>query len=98
MKIFATLSPIPGYIQWLLSKLASQLKLAQSESKDIKHISEKRCGSNFKEDILLPEEEEMILSGYMNWLNSNTASEIEHTEGRYLQTNLSRLFLDENFF
>lgn len=80
--IFATLSPIPGYIQWLLSKLASQLKLAQSESKDIKHISEKRCGSNFKEDILLPEEEEMILSGYMNWLNSNTASEIEHTEGR----------------
>ncbi|XP_042413406.1 malonyl-CoA decarboxylase, mitochondrial-like isoform X1 [Zingiber officinale] len=80
--IFATLSPIPGYIQWLISKLASQLKLAQSESKDIKHISEKACGSNFKEDILLPEEEEMILSGYMNWLNSNTASEIEHTEGR----------------
>ncbi|KAG6490621.1 hypothetical protein ZIOFF_051929 [Zingiber officinale] len=64
------------------TQLASQLKLAQSESKDIKHISEKACGSNFKEDILLPEEEEMILSGYMNWLNSNTASEIEHTEGR----------------
>ncbi|KAK9155565.1 hypothetical protein Sjap_003045 [Stephania japonica] len=51
---FATLSPIPGYMNWLQSKLASQLKIAEAENED-------RTGSTFKEDILQPEEERALL-------------------------------------
>nr|GMC83701.1 malonyl-CoA decarboxylase, mitochondrial isoform X1 [Ipomoea batatas] len=43
---FATLSPIPGYMQWLLSKLASS----------------KRSGSAFRENLLEPDEETAILN------------------------------------
>lgn len=41
---FATLSPIPGYMQWLLSKLASA----------------ERSGSAFQENMLEPEEERAL--------------------------------------
>ncbi|XP_031126437.1 malonyl-CoA decarboxylase, mitochondrial isoform X1 [Ipomoea triloba] len=43
---FATLSPIPGYMQWLLSKLASS----------------ERSGSAFRENLLEPDEETAILN------------------------------------
>ncbi|KAK3021935.1 hypothetical protein RJ639_046134, partial [Escallonia herrerae] len=42
---FATLSPIPGYVQWLLSKLASA----------------ERSGSTFEENMLEPEEERALM-------------------------------------
>ncbi|XP_024950855.1 uncharacterized protein LOC102616729 isoform X2 [Citrus sinensis] len=62
---FATISPIPGFIQWLLSKLASQSKLA--EVNDISQSSADRSGSAFRENILEPEEEKalMDLSEYL---------------------------------
>ncbi|XP_072992434.1 uncharacterized protein [Typha latifolia] len=57
--IFATLSPIPGFMQWLLSKLSSQIKLSETE------IIEKESSSTFRENILLPDEEKMILDSSM---------------------------------
>ncbi|KAJ0965467.1 hypothetical protein J5N97_026605 [Dioscorea zingiberensis] len=59
---FATLSPIPGFMQWLLSKLASQLKLAKTETEDSSTSSHIGSGSVFRENILLPEEEKMIVN------------------------------------
>ncbi|BBH00705.1 malonyl-CoA decarboxylase family protein [Prunus dulcis] len=56
---FATLSPIPGYMQWLLSKLASQSKL--SEGEDIQHSPADTSGSTFWENILEPEEERALI-------------------------------------
>lgn len=56
---FATLSPIPGFMQWLLSKLASQSKLAEAE--DMSHSSADRSGSTFWEEILEPEEEKALM-------------------------------------
>ncbi|CAH9105732.1 unnamed protein product [Cuscuta epithymum] len=49
---FATLSPIPGYMQWLLSKLASS----------------ERSSPTFRENLLNPDEEKAILdaSGELN--------------------------------
>ncbi|PIA36763.1 hypothetical protein AQUCO_03200023v1 [Aquilegia coerulea] len=58
---FATLSPIPGYMQWLLSKLASQSKLAESEAGYTPHMSDGRSGSTFRENILHPEEEAALM-------------------------------------
>ncbi|XP_020578301.1 malonyl-CoA decarboxylase, mitochondrial isoform X2 [Phalaenopsis equestris] len=58
--VFATLSPIPGYMQWLLSKLASQLKFAEVKAENKTNSSEIGSSSTFKEDILLPEEERLI--------------------------------------
>ncbi|KAF8030236.1 hypothetical protein BT93_E2627 [Corymbia citriodora subsp. variegata] len=60
ISIFATLSPIPGYMQWLLSKLASQLKLAETD--DATHTSSDQSGSSFCENILEPEEERALLN------------------------------------
>uniref|UniRef100_A0A0E0M0U9 Malonyl-CoA decarboxylase C-terminal domain-containing protein n=1 Tax=Oryza punctata TaxID=4537 RepID=A0A0E0M0U9_ORYPU len=57
-QIFATLSPIPGFMQWLLAKLASQIKLAEAESQDGSLLE--GTSSTFRESILLPEEERMI--------------------------------------
>lgn len=54
---FATLSPIPGLMQWLLAKLASQIKLSEAESREGNSLG--AC-STFKESILLPDEERMI--------------------------------------
>lgn len=45
LQVFATLSPIPGYRQWLLSKLASS----------------EMSGSAFKENLLRLEEEKALM-------------------------------------
>ncbi|XP_030967877.1 malonyl-CoA decarboxylase, mitochondrial [Quercus lobata] len=56
---FATLSPIPGFMQWLLSKLVSQSKLAEAE--DVSLSSVDSSGSAFWENILEPEEEKALM-------------------------------------
>lgn len=48
-------------MQWLLSKLASQSKLAESETEDKTNSSGERTGCTFREDILHPEEERALL-------------------------------------
>lgn len=53
VQTFATLSPIPGFMKWLLAKLATQCKLIE-ESKDQSEIHKLR------EDLLLPEEEKKL--------------------------------------
>uniref|UniRef100_A0A453KRQ9 Malonyl-CoA decarboxylase C-terminal domain-containing protein n=1 Tax=Aegilops tauschii subsp. strangulata TaxID=200361 RepID=A0A453KRQ9_AEGTS len=60
VQIFATLSPIPGFMQWLLAKLASQIKLAETEMQEGNLIE--GASSTFRESILFPEEEKMIHS------------------------------------
>ncbi|XP_041023285.1 malonyl-CoA decarboxylase, mitochondrial isoform X1 [Juglans microcarpa x Juglans regia] len=60
---FATLSPIPGFMQWLLSKLASQSKFAEAE--DMPQSSADRCSSTFRENILEPEEEKALMDSSM---------------------------------
>ena len=57
MKDFTTLSPIPGFMTWLLSKLASQLKLSQEVTTYVLGSSTQSVGSAFREYILLPVEE-----------------------------------------
>ncbi|OEL21022.1 Malonyl-CoA decarboxylase, mitochondrial, partial [Dichanthelium oligosanthes] len=57
-QIFATLSPIPGFMQWLRAKLASQIKLAETESQDRNSLG--GASSTFREFILLPDEEKTI--------------------------------------
>ncbi|XP_004486186.1 uncharacterized protein [Cicer arietinum] len=56
---FATLSPIPGFMTWLLSKLASQTVLAEG---DMQQPVTERSGSTFYENILTSEEEEALMS------------------------------------
>jgi malonyl-CoA decarboxylase len=51
VQTFVTLSHIPGYMQWLVSKLASQCKLAAEHGNE---------PSSFREDLLYPEEEELL--------------------------------------
>lgn len=58
MQIFATLSPIPGFMQWLHAKLASQIKLSETELQEGNSLE--GASSIFRESILLPEEEKMI--------------------------------------
>lgn len=64
VKMFATLSPIPGFMQWLLSKLASQSMLAQSSSKSGIDYEE-ALASALRENLLLPEEEKAIIEATM---------------------------------
>lgn len=45
LQVFATLSPIPGFRQWMLSKLAAS----------------EMTGSAFKEILLRPEEEKALM-------------------------------------
>ncbi|XP_073100495.1 uncharacterized protein [Elaeis guineensis] len=73
---YATLSPIPGYMQWLLSKLASQIKLSKSETENMNDVSEKGSISAFRENILLPEEERMILNSAVEHGAGKSAIEI----------------------
>lgn len=47
-------------MQWLLSKLASQSVLAEAES--LEQPSTGRSGSTFREDILEPDEERMLMN------------------------------------
>ncbi|KAL8158945.1 hypothetical protein V2J09_000482 [Rumex salicifolius] len=61
MKTFATLSPIPGFMTWLLCKLASHTKLAEERNTEVVGSSLQNAGSAFKENILLPEEEKLLL-------------------------------------
>ncbi|OVA09748.1 Malonyl-CoA decarboxylase [Macleaya cordata] len=73
---FATLSPIPGYMQWLLAKLASQLKLAEAESEEEPHSSKGTSGSTFREDILQPEEERAILNSSVEFTSRENGMEV----------------------
>lgn len=57
---FATLSPIPGFMQWLLSKLTSQSRLAEAEDGPCRPSM--ASSSVFSEKILLPEEERALTS------------------------------------
>ncbi|XP_027930879.1 malonyl-CoA decarboxylase, mitochondrial isoform X2 [Vigna unguiculata] len=58
---FATLSPIPGFMSWLLSKLAaSQTPLA--EGGNLSQSQAEESSSTFYENILEPEEEESLMS------------------------------------
>ncbi|RDY07151.1 Malonyl-CoA decarboxylase, mitochondrial [Mucuna pruriens] len=57
---FATLSPIPGFMSWLLSKLASQTALAEGDN--LSQPQAEGPSSTFYENILKPEEEESLMS------------------------------------
>ncbi|CAH8356590.1 unnamed protein product [Eruca vesicaria subsp. sativa] len=56
---FATLSPIPGYMQWLLSKLQTQSRFAEEERGG---TESNPTSSTFSEQVLLPEEEQALMS------------------------------------
>jgi len=58
-KTFATLSPIPGFMQWLLSKLASQSVIAKVDNMEQPTGG---SGSTFQENLLEPDEERMLLN------------------------------------
>ena len=59
LQTFATLSPIPGYMQWLLSKLSSQSRFAEEERDG---TQSNPSSSTFSEKVLLPEEEQALMS------------------------------------
>lgn len=102
---FATLSPIPGYMHWLLSKLASQSKLSVAQTEDASHSSAEGFNSTFQENILLPEEEKALLdlsaefgegkNGMEVMLNLLTSTKYEWTSSAkllsVLETPLMRL-------
>ncbi|CAK7351497.1 unnamed protein product [Dovyalis caffra] len=56
---FGTLSPIPGYMQWLLSKLASQSVIAKADNMEQPTGG---SGSTFQENLLEPDEEGMLMN------------------------------------
>ncbi|EEF43815.1 malonyl-CoA decarboxylase, putative [Ricinus communis] len=60
ISIFATLSPIPGFLRWLLSKLASQSILAEVEN--MSQSSSTGSVSAFRENILEPDEERSLMN------------------------------------
>lgn len=60
LQTFATLSPIPGYMQWLLSKLSSQSRFAEEERGG--GTQSNPTSSTFSEKVLLPEEEQALMS------------------------------------
>ncbi|KAK7303343.1 hypothetical protein RJT34_14246 [Clitoria ternatea] len=57
---FATLSPIPGFMPWLLSKVASQTVLAEGDN--MSQPQADGSSSTFYENILKPEEEEALMN------------------------------------
>lgn len=59
VQTFATLSPIPGFMTWLLSKLASQTVLAEG---DMSQPVAEGSASTFFENILKPDEEAALMS------------------------------------
>ncbi|PON52145.1 Malonyl-CoA decarboxylase [Parasponia andersonii] len=88
---FATLSPIPGYMQWLLSKLASQLKLAEGE---IPAFSSANSDSTFWENILEPEEESELMEASSGVVAGNSGMEVTFkllTSMNYEWTNSTKL-------
>ncbi|XVF26092.1 hypothetical protein REPUB_Repub13aG0270000 [Reevesia pubescens] len=74
ISVFATLSPIPGFMQWLLSKLASQSKLAEAE--DISCSSADRSELTFYENILEPEEERALMDSSRDLAGGKNGMEI----------------------
>ncbi|KAK8273532.1 hypothetical protein E1A91_D10G012000v1 [Gossypium mustelinum] len=74
ISVFATLSPIPGFMQWLLSKLASQSKLAKAE--DISRSPADRSGLTFYENILEPEEERALIDSSGDLASGKSGMEI----------------------
>ncbi|OAY73735.1 Malonyl-CoA decarboxylase, mitochondrial [Ananas comosus] len=75
--IFSTLSPIPGFMQWLLSKLASQIKLAEAETEEAK-LLDMGSGSAFRESLLLQDEEKIILESFTENVTGKSGIEIMH--------------------
>ncbi|XP_057975140.1 uncharacterized protein LOC131162546 isoform X2 [Malania oleifera] len=73
---FATLSPIPGFMQWLLSKLASHSKLAEAETLNVAHSSADGFGSTFQENILQPEEERALLDSSVESVAGKNGMEV----------------------
>lgn len=69
---FATLSPIPGFMQWLLSKLASQSRFAELETEGISHLP----GSTFREVILNPDEERAIFDSFSDFTPGKSVMDI----------------------
>jgi len=53
LQTFATLSPIPGFLRWLLSKLATQCKLGEESGNQ-------SANNKLREDLLRREEEEKL--------------------------------------
>ncbi|EOY28792.1 Malonyl-CoA decarboxylase family protein isoform 4 [Theobroma cacao] len=74
ISVFATLSPIPGFMQWLLSKLASQSKLGEAE--DISCSSADRSGLTFYENLLEPEEERGLIESSGDFAAGKNGMEI----------------------
>ncbi|CAA7018419.1 unnamed protein product [Microthlaspi erraticum] len=57
---FATLSPIPGFMKWLLSKLSSQSRFAGDDHSG--STQSNSPSSTFSERVLLPDEEQALMS------------------------------------
>ncbi|KAL3521920.1 hypothetical protein ACH5RR_014754 [Cinchona calisaya] len=75
---FATLSPIPGYKQWLLSKFASAA----------------RSDSTFRENLLKPEEEKALLDASLEFNFGKSGMEVMHyllTSSNYEWTKSAKL-------
>ncbi|XP_010252501.1 PREDICTED: malonyl-CoA decarboxylase, mitochondrial isoform X2 [Nelumbo nucifera] len=73
---FATLSPIRGYMKWLLFKLGSQSKLAEAEKEGISCSLERSSSSTFRENILQPEEEKALLESSVEFTSGENGMEM----------------------
>ncbi|XP_022142594.1 malonyl-CoA decarboxylase, mitochondrial isoform X2 [Momordica charantia] len=71
---FATLSPIPGFMHWLLPKLASQSNLAEKEVAS--RSSGNESASTFWENILEPEEERVLLESSQEFVTGKNGMEV----------------------
>lgn len=63
-------------MQWLLSKLASQSKLAETETRGMAHSSAESFGSTFRENILEPEEERALLDSSVEFTAGASGMEV----------------------
>lgn len=73
---FATLSPMPGFMRWLISKLASQTKLAEAETLDVTCSSPESAGSIFRENVLTAEEEREVLDKLGKFTSGKSGIEV----------------------
>ncbi|CAK9311667.1 unnamed protein product [Citrullus colocynthis] len=71
---FATLSPIPGFMQWLLSKLASQSNPAEIEV--AARTSGDESASTFWENILELEEERVLIESSQDFVTGKNGMEV----------------------
>lgn len=69
---FATLSPIPGFMQWLLAKLASQSTLAEVEGTS----NSSADNSTFCENVLEPEEEKALMDSSGDFASGKNGMEV----------------------